>query len=235
MNSIGIDDNLNYPRIRKLLTIGLVGSGIAMIGDLILGYGLHGENLQGLAQFFSLYQNISDLRMYLSAILGMFGMILEFLCLFGVYRLMADSSPKFAHAYRSGILGCAITAPFGYHVGTVATFFTYKRLLELSDPGTALEIITNYMSCFVIPAIVLFFIFFLVLTITQIRAFMQEKTPLPKIYGIFSPLVAILVSKICELIGDHAIANAIGTAWLHVGFVFMYAGLLVGVSRLHKK
>ena len=40
-----------------------------------------------------------------AALLGLFGVVLEGLACFGVYRLMAAKSPKYAHRYRSGIFG----------------------------------------------------------------------------------------------------------------------------------
>ena len=39
MNTIGIDNNLDRPRIKKLLVIGLFASFLTGIGDFMLGYG----------------------------------------------------------------------------------------------------------------------------------------------------------------------------------------------------
>lgn len=39
MNTIGIDHNLDRPRIRKLLTIGLVASVLTGIGTMFLSFG----------------------------------------------------------------------------------------------------------------------------------------------------------------------------------------------------
>ena len=39
MNTIGINHNLDRPRIRKLLIIGLFASVLTGIGDFLLGYG----------------------------------------------------------------------------------------------------------------------------------------------------------------------------------------------------
>ena len=46
MNTIGIDNNLDRPRIKKLLVIGLFASFLTGIGDFILGYGA-AENMEG--------------------------------------------------------------------------------------------------------------------------------------------------------------------------------------------
>ncbi len=39
MNTIGIDNNLDRPRIRKLRLIGLIASVMTGIGDFLLGFG----------------------------------------------------------------------------------------------------------------------------------------------------------------------------------------------------
>ena len=52
-NTIGIDDSLDYPRIRKLLSIGAFSALIATIGDMLLGYGRREEGLSGIAGMFS--------------------------------------------------------------------------------------------------------------------------------------------------------------------------------------
>ena len=46
-----------------------------------------------------------DYGLFAAALLGLFGVVLEGLACFGVYRLMAAKSPKYAHRYRSGIFG----------------------------------------------------------------------------------------------------------------------------------
>lgn len=63
-NAIGIESQLDWPRIKKLMTIGLVAACLVFIGDWML---------------------------------GLFGIFLEGLSYFGIYRLMAEKSPKHAH------------------------------------------------------------------------------------------------------------------------------------------
>ena len=41
--------------------------------------------------------------MITGSLLGFFGIFLEGLSFFAVYRLMADAAPKYAHLYRAGI------------------------------------------------------------------------------------------------------------------------------------
>ena len=48
------------PRIRKLLTIGLLASLLHLAGDLILGWGTEQESLTGIPRMLSAYTGTSD-------------------------------------------------------------------------------------------------------------------------------------------------------------------------------
>ena len=107
MNTIGINHNLDRPRIKKLLTIGLIGSFITGIGDFLLGFGEEME-ASGFAEgLMANAMNLSDSQLIWGGLLGVFGIFLEGLAYFAVYRLMADAAPKYAHIIRSGKIGRA--------------------------------------------------------------------------------------------------------------------------------
>lgn len=59
-HSIGISEKLDVPRIRKLLTIGLLASLLHLAGDLILGWGTEQESLTGILRMLSAYTGTSD-------------------------------------------------------------------------------------------------------------------------------------------------------------------------------
>lgn len=227
MNSETVSKNQDWGRIRHLIKLGLVASLIAAVGDMILGWGVYDENQR---YAFSLYQNVSDGRLLASELFGIVGMTLELLCLFAVYRIMACSAPKLAHAYRAGIIGCTIFGVCGYHVAFVAMFFAYKSVMEMAGEEKAVVFLTRYALYFVAPSVTLFFIFLLVLTAAQIVAFAGGHTPYPKWCWIFSlALGACIVYVVCKLLGNYPLTNAIGTAWLHVGAAYMYIGLLAAM------
>ena len=92
-NDIGISRQLHWPRIRKLLTIGLIASALHGVGDMILGWGVEDEQLSGLPRLISAYTGTPDGGILAAALLGLFGMTLEGLSMFGVYRLLAARAP----------------------------------------------------------------------------------------------------------------------------------------------
>lgn len=59
-NDIGISRELDWPRIKKLLTIGLFASVLHLAGDLILGWGVEDDALEGVLQMLSAYTSTSD-------------------------------------------------------------------------------------------------------------------------------------------------------------------------------
>lgn len=52
------------------------------------------DALEGVLQMLSVYTSTSDSGLFAAALLGLFGVVLEGLACFGVYRLMAAESPK---------------------------------------------------------------------------------------------------------------------------------------------
>ena len=104
-NDIGISNSLDVPRINKLLTIGLFASLLHFAGDMILGWGTEDETLTGIFRMLSAYISTSDGGIFASALLGLLGMVLEGLAFFGMYRMTAPYSQKYAHSLRTGILG----------------------------------------------------------------------------------------------------------------------------------
>ena len=53
------------------------------------------DALEGVLQMLSAYTSTSDSGLFAAALLGLFGVVLEGLACFGVYRLMAAKSPKY--------------------------------------------------------------------------------------------------------------------------------------------
>lgn len=227
-NDIGISRQLDMPRIKKLLTIGLLASVLHFVGDMILGWGAEDETLTGLARMLSAYTGTSDGGIFAAALSGLFGITLEGLCYFGVYRLIAANSPGYAHCYRSGILGYVIFGGCGFHVPVCAMVFLLKHGLET-------ELVWKYGAYFALPAFVLFWIFFLVLAVTQIMAFSKGLTPYPKWCWIFSLPVGMAAAMLLNVFGNHPWVNAVSCAWISVGNLWMFGGLLAAMRKIPHK
>ena len=54
-NNIGISNELDMPRIRHLMKIGIVAGVVALIGDILLGYGVSDAAVSGIPATFARY------------------------------------------------------------------------------------------------------------------------------------------------------------------------------------
>lgn len=227
MNTIGINNNLDRARIKKLLIIGLLGAILTGAGDFLLGYGEEVRGSSLASNVMSNAMNLSDAQLIWGGLLGFMGLFIEGLAFFAVYRLMADSAPKYAHIYRAGIFGYIWLAPIGCHMNVGVLNIAYKYLLTF-DAATA-ELIGNKMLiAFSLPVWILLGIFWLPMLIIQFIAFSKGLTPYPKYacwFNLFAGAAPALIVSI--LIGtNNAIGPAIGTMFLSFGNAFTFGGLL---------
>lgn len=227
MNTIGIDDNLNRLRIRKLLAIGLLASIITGIGDFLLGFAQETAGVSLATQVMSGAPNLPDGRLIAGSLLGLFGIFLEGLACFAVYRLMADASEKYAHIYRAGIFGYIWLAPVGCHMNMGVFNLCYKYLLR-ADPALAARAAEPLFYGFGQPLYILLALFWLPMIVVQFMAFSKGLTPYPRYarwFNIFTGGVPTLI--LSALIGRTALGAAVGTMFLSVGNAVMFGGLLL--------
>lgn len=229
-NDIGIGSTVDWVRIRKLLRIGLIAGCMGLVGDMILGYGVYDGSLTGLEKTLSAKITKTDMQLFWAAFLGFIGIPLEGLSYFGIYRLMAERSLKHAHAYRSGIFGILMFGGCGVHVPCVATVYFYKQLL-LAGESRALEKTIKFGEYFLLPAMMLFLLFFILFIVVQISAFAKGKTPYPKWCWIFSLAFGVLAIFISKAAGNHAFSNGLSTAWISIGDIWMTGGLLLTMNK----
>ena len=230
MNTIGIDHNLDRPRIKKLLTIGLFASILTGIGDFLLGYT---ENTAGVSFATSVMAgapNLTDWQMIAGGLFGFFGIFLEGLSCFAIYRLMADAAPQYAHLYRAGIFGYIWLAPVGCHMNVGVLNLAYKYLLQ-ADATLAAKAADLLFFGFSQPVYLLLILFWLPMMVVQFKAFSKELTPYPKKAKWFCVLIgAIPALALSALLGPGtALGAGIGTMFLSFGNAWMFGGLLAAM------
>lgn len=232
-NDMGIDKHLDWPRIRKLMWIGLIAGCMVMAGDMLLGWGLSDPSKSGMEGTLSAYLELSDTRIFWSAFLGFIGIPLEGLCYFAVYRLIAPFSEKYAHMYRTGILGYIAFGGCGVHVPCLACVFFYKYMMKVS-PDTALDTSVKFGMFFLLPGMIALIIFWLIHSAAQILAFAKGLTPYPKWCWIFSLPVGMGVTALFNLLGNIEWVNAVTAGWISVGNIWMFGGLLFTMKYAKK-
>ena len=228
MNTIGIDDNLNRARIRKLLAIGLLGCILTGMGDFLLGYAVPAEVAPGLFDgILATAPNLSDAALFAGGLLGMFGLFIEGLAYFGVYRLMADAAPRYAHILRSGIFGYIWLAPIGCHMNVGTFNYFYKYLWQVS-PDLASQALTPAYLAFCLPVFVLLALFWIPMMVVQWKAFAEGKTPYPTSAKWFTVLLGGAATLVVSLLlgFDTALGGGVGTMFLSFGNALVFGGLL---------
>lgn len=230
MNNIGIDRNLDRARIQKLLKIGLFAAIMTGAGDFLLGYAREEAATTFATSVMASAPNLADWQMIAGGLLGFFGIFLEGLSMFGVYRLMADKAPKYAHLYRAGIFGYIWLAPVGCHMNVGVLNMAYKYLL-MGNRSIAEQTAGKLFYGFCIPIYLLLIIFWGFAIIIQFKAFSEEKTPYPKEARWYNVLIGSVPSLVASaLIGWHTpLGAAIGTMFLSFGNAFMFGGLLLSM------
>ncbi len=220
----------DWERIAHLFKLGIFASLIALIGgDMLLGWGTADTSLTGRAQYFSRYSTVSDTRIFWAGLLGMIGISIETMCFFGVYRVIAAGSDKYAHAYRAGLIGMLILGPF-CHVMCCATIYYHNAVGRL-NPDIAISEALQFAKLFLAPVTVIFLVFFLIMNIVQITAFAKGKTPYPRWCCVFTMLTGIIDIVIMKMAGNHAWAYALATGWLSVGSLITFSGLLINMPK----
>ncbi len=100
------------------------------------------------------------------------------------------------------------------------------------DPSTAVQRITPWLTWFLLPATLIFAVFFFLTAIVQIRAFAAGHTPLPRRCCVFSLLFGLVWMVLLRLAGDHALTNALATGWISAGNLWMMGGLLAAARKM---
>lgn len=220
----------DWERIAHLFKLGIISSLMALIGgDMLLGWGTADMSLTGMAQYFSRYSAVSDTRIFWAATLGMIGIAIESMCFFGVYRVIAARSGKYAHAYRAGLIGMLIFGPF-CHVMCCATIY-HHNAVKLINPDIAIDEAMQFAKLFLLPVTIIFFIFFMIMNIVQIMAFAKGKTPYPRWCAVFTMFMGIIDIVIMKIVGNYALTNALSTGWLSIGSLITFSGLLLNMPK----
>lgn len=233
-NDIGIDNTLDWNRIMHLLKIGILAALMVLAGDMLLGWGVSDPAVTELPAMFTRYLSVSDGRIFASALLGLIGIPIESLCWFAIYRMIRPFSSKDAHAYRTGIIGCLAFGGCGVHVPCCMAVYLVKHFYA-DNPATVSQEALRWIGWFLMPATIIFVVFFLLTAIVQIKAFRAGHTPLPRWCWIFSILFGLLWAVVMKLIGDYGITNALATAWISVGNLWTMGGLLWMTKRVQKE
>ena len=223
-------DALDWPRIEHLLKLGICAACMVLVADMLLGWGVADPSVTEFPAMLTRYLSVSDGRIFASALLGLVGIPIECLCWFAVYRMICPYSERDAHAYRAGIIGCLAFGGCGVHVPCCMAAYLLKRLYA-QNPGAAVAEMSRWLGWFLLPATLIFLVFFLVVAIVQVKAFRAGHTPLPRRCWIYSVLFGLVWAVVMRALGDYPLTNALATGWISVGNLWMMGGLFIEARK----
>lgn len=222
---VAISAPFEWHATRRFFAVGLVGASLGLVADMLLGWGVDDESLTGLERMLSSALAMSDARVFWSSFLGFVGIPLEGIALFGIYRLFVPRAPRHARVFRAGVFGYLIFAACGFHVMYLAWVY-YCRQMAKYTPGNALSHSLRFAEYFLAPGIIATVVALLVLCAAQISAFARGLTPYPRWCWVFCLPVGMTAALALVLLGNHALVNALVAAWISIGALWMFGGLL---------
>jgi len=107
----------------------------------------------------------------------------------------------------------------------------YLNSVNALNPVVTSESTLRFAEFFLLPVMILFLPFYLTAAITQFVAFVKGLTPYPKLCCIFTFLAGLIVVVITRFMGNVAIAYALSTAWISLGALWTFGGLLVTMKK----
>ena len=88
-----------------------------------------------------------------------------------------------------------------------------------------------YLLYFLLPAAVVFGVFFIGASVVQFIAFISGRTPFPKWYCVFNLLLGKAVFNSVRRLGNTVLINGIGTSNMSLGAIIMFTALLIGWKK----
>ena len=226
-------EKINWDKVRLLLAIGIVGAGINLAGDVLMGWGVRNTRLPGIEGQISQYLTIADWRMFWSALLGLIGVPISAIGHIGIYTLIKPYSKKYARLYSVGIFGAFTFGGSGVHISSVAAAFFYKYMTSVS-PETALAASIKFVCYFPLPLCIALLTCVLIQSYAHIRALVTGLTPYPRWCWLCSLPVGTLLISFVNLFGNYALVNAIMVGIFSLGNIWTQSWHLMLLDKAKK-
>jgi len=219
---------MNGEKARRNLKIGLFGAVLTLIGDLLIGAAKFPDGAGLLDGYLAIALSMPVWRPILGGLIGFFGISLEFPALMTICPLIREKMPRAGRFYRLAMYVYLAVGGGAVHLPCGVFMWIYRSVTEAAGPEIGHEIALNYLLYFLLPVTVVFTVFFAGANIVQFIAFFKGRTPFPKWYCLFNPLIGKAVFNAARRLGNTALINGIGTSNMSLGAIVLFAALLIG-------
>ena len=222
---------MSREKAEKYLKIGLFGALLTLIGDLLIGAAKFPDGASMIDGYFTIALAMPAWRLILGSLIGFVGICLEFCGLMTVYPLIREKMPRGGRFYKLAMYVYLAAGGGAVHLPCGAFMWIYKSVTGAAGHAVGRDIAFKYLLYFLLPAAVVFAVFFIGANIVQFIAFAKGRTPFPKWYCMFNLLIGKVVFNGVRRLGNTALINGIGTSNMSLGAIILFAALLLGWKR----
>lgn len=216
---------------RRFLLIGLIGAGLTLMGDLLIGYVPFPEGAGMLEGYFAAALALPIWRPILGGLMGFLGISLEFLGLMTLYPLLKKKMPRGAAFYKLSMYVYLAIAGGAVHLPCGVFMWLYHTAAEAAGQAVAYELALHYILYFLLPVSMVFYVFFAGSSIVQFVGIVKGDTPLPKWYAVFNLLIVSAAFNVFRMAGNYALVNGLATSNKSIGAIILFIALYVGFGK----
>ena len=222
---------MNRGKAERYLKIGLFGAVLTLIGDLLIGAAKFPDGASMIDGYFAIALVMPAWRPILGGLIGFVGICLEFCGLITIYPLIREKMPRSGRFYQFAMYVDLAVAGGAVHLPCGVFMWIYKSVTEAAGQEIGRDIAMKYLLYFLLPVTVVFTVFFTGASMLQFIAFVKGRTPFPKWYCVFNPLIGKVVFNSVRQLGNTALINGIGTSNMSLGAIVMFTALLLGWKK----
>ncbi len=217
---------MDREKAERNLKTGLFGAALTLIGaskfpdgaDMIEGY-------------FAIALAMPAWRPILGGLIGFAGICLEFPGLMTVCPLIREKMPRGGRFYELAMYVYLAAGGGAVHLPCGAFMWIYRTVTAEAGQAAGHDVAMKYLLYFLLPVAAVFGVFFIGASAVQFIAFFKGRTPFPRWYCVFNPLIGKAVFNSVRRLGNTALINGIGTSNMSLGAIVMFTALLFGWEK----
>ena len=218
-------------KIIRRLKIALLGAALTLIGDLLIGCAAFPEGANLIDGYLAAALTFPAWRPIAGGLIGLLGICLEVPGLMTVSTFMRERMPRGAACYRFSMYVYLALAGAGVHLPCGVLLWLYREAAALAGKAAAYDLAVRYVLYVMgIPTLV-FSVFFLTANVLMFLAFLRGKTPFPRWYCLFNPILMKGLFNGVRFLGHSAVCNGIATSNMSLGAIVLFTALLIGVKK----
>jgi len=222
---------MSREKAESWLKIGLFGALLTLFGDCLIGAAKFPDGANMIEGYFAIALDMPAWRPILGGLIGFVGICLEFPALMTICPLIREHMPRGGSFYKFSMYVYLALGGGAVHLPCGVLLWIYEAVAEASGAEVGCDIATRYLLYFLLPAAVVFGVFFIGASVVQFIAFAKGRTPFPKWYCVFNLLIGKAVFNAVRRLGNTALCNGIGTSNMSLGAIIMFTALLLSWKK----